>query len=128
MNRLHHRRKAVSELPPFKTAKFTPLQAVARGVLPKKQAVAYIHGKAVRWVRQLPGVPMPSKVQVFRGGVALDDCVLLPFPFSAALQAWLSSQAASWTCASGSMEVWERIYLILDRIECGLNEFNGLDG
>lgn len=125
MNRLWQHRESKRTTGLFKTAKFTPLQAVARGITVKDCARAYIRGRAVRRVDQLPGLPMPTKVQVFRGGVAFDDCLLLPFPFSSALQAWLISQVKSWSDAARSEEEAERVVLILRQIERAYSRFLG---
>ena len=128
MNRLRKIRTADPTVGPFKTAKFTPLQAASRGLPQKTKVVAYIHGKPVRRVSQLPGLPMPRKVQVFRGGVAFDDVVLLPFPFPDALHSWLASQASSWVNADGSEERIARVCVILDEIERAYQRFTGADG
>jgi hypothetical protein len=108
---------------PFRTAKFSPLQAAARGVALKKSAPAYIHGRQLWRVSQLPGLPIPHKVQIFRGGVAFDDCVLLPFPFSAALMAWFIGQTVSWANASRNEEERERLLLLLEAIDTTCRRF-----
>ena len=128
VNRLRKIRTADPTVGPFKTAKFTPLQAASLGLPQKKKVVAYIHGKPVRRVSQLPGLPMPRKVQVFRGGVAFDDVVLLPFPFPDALHSWLASQASSWVNADGSEERMGRVWLILEEIELAYLRFTGAEG
>ena len=128
MNRLRKIRTADPTVGPFRTAKFTPLQAASRGLPQKSKIPAYIHGKPVRRVSQLPGLPMPRKVQVFRGGVAFDDCVLLPFPFQRALHSWLATQACSWVDADRSEERMGRVCVILDEIERAYQRFTEWEG
>ena len=71
---------------------------------------------------------MPRKVQIFRGGVAFDDVVLLPFPFQRALHSWLASQASSWVDADGSEERMGRVCLILEEIERAYQRFTAAEG
>jgi hypothetical protein len=117
VNRLGQTRKLAVDLGPLRTAKFTPAQAVSRSVQIKKPAPAYIHGRPVWRVSQMPGIPFPIKVAVYRGGVEFDDCVLIPFPFSTAIQAWLLSQAASWSTMEPSPDAQGRVFLILQDID-----------
>ncbi len=121
-------RTADSTVGTFRTAKLTPLQAASRGLPQRSKVPAYIHGKPVRRVSQLPGLPMPRKVQIFRGGVAFDDVVLLPFPFPDALHSWLASQAPSWVDADDSEERMGRVCLTLEEIERAYLRFTAAEG